>query len=215
MTISSIRETARFARAVASLNPQRMQEYLAACFAAGTPILGEHGPRPIEDFKPGDKVWSRDENDPDGPLELKEIEECFDRTGRIFHLHVGGQVIRTTDEHPFWVDGKGWVKTIELERGEKLGLSDEEVAFYDALAHHESAREVLGDQNLFIIAREVAKSIRNNVSIDWTIKESVRAKLRSAVKRVLRKYGYPPDQQEKATDLVLQQAELLCAELAG
>jgi len=99
-------------------------------------------------------------------------------------------------------------------RGEKLGLTDEEVAFYDALAHHESAREVLGDQNLYIIAREVAKSIRNNVSIDWTIKESVRAKLRSAVKRVLRKYGYPPDQQESATDLVLQQAELLCAELA-
>lgn len=100
-------------------------------------------------------------------------------------------------------------------RGERLGLTDEEVAFYDALSHHENAREVLGDQNLFIIAREVAKSIRNNVSIDWTIKESVRAKLRSAVKRVLRKYGYPPDQQESATDLVLQQAELLCAELAS
>ncbi len=99
-------------------------------------------------------------------------------------------------------------------RGEKLGLNDEEVAFYDALAHHETAREVLGDQNLYIIAREVAKSIRANVSIDWTIKESVRAKLRSAVKRVLRKYGYPPDQQESATDLVLQQAELLCAELS-
>ena len=98
------------------------------------------------------------------------------------------------------------------ERGEKLGLSDEEVAFYDALAHHQTARAVLGDHNLFIIAREVAKSIRNNVSIDWTIKESVRAKLRSAVKRVLRKYGYPPDQQESATDLVIQQAELLCAE---
>lgn len=98
-------------------------------------------------------------------------------------------------------------------RGEKLGLSDQEVAFYDALAHHENAREVLGDQNLYIIAREVAKSIRENVSIDWTIKESVRAKLRTAVKRVLRKYGYPPDKQESATDLVIQQAELLCAEL--
>jgi type I restriction enzyme R subunit len=100
-------------------------------------------------------------------------------------------------------------------RGEKLGLSDEEVAFYDALAHHESAREVLGDLNLYIIAREVAKSIRANVSIDWTIKESVRAKLRTAVKRVLRKYGYPPDQQESATDLVIQQAELLCTELTA
>jgi type I restriction enzyme R subunit len=100
-------------------------------------------------------------------------------------------------------------------RGEKLGLNDEEVAFYDALAHHESAREVLGDQNLYLIAREVAKSIRANVSIDWTIKESVRAKLRSAVKRVLRKYGYPPDKQESATDLVIQQAELLCRDLVS
>jgi type I restriction enzyme R subunit len=100
-------------------------------------------------------------------------------------------------------------------RGEKLGLSSEEVAFYDALAHHETARDVLGDHNLFVIAREVAKSIRANVSIDWTIKESVRAKLRTAIKRVLRKYGYPPDQQESATDLVLQQAELLCAEITS
>jgi type I restriction enzyme R subunit len=98
-------------------------------------------------------------------------------------------------------------------RGEKLGLTDDEVAFYDALAHHETAREVLGDQNLYTIAREVAKSIRANVSIDWTIKESVRAKLRSAVKRVLRRYGYPPDKQESATDLVIQQAELLCGDL--
>jgi type I restriction enzyme R subunit len=100
-------------------------------------------------------------------------------------------------------------------RGEALNMSEEEVAFYDALAHHETAREVLGDQNLYLIAREVAKSIRANVSIDWTIKESVRAKLRTAVKRVLRKYGYPPDQQESATDLVLQQAELLCTDLTS
>ena len=100
-------------------------------------------------------------------------------------------------------------------RGEKLGLTDEEVAFYDALAHHQHARDVLGDDSLYLIAREVARSIRSNVSIDWTIKESVRAKLRTAVKRVLRKYGYPPDKQESATDLVLQQAELLCAELTA
>jgi type I restriction enzyme R subunit len=100
-------------------------------------------------------------------------------------------------------------------RGEKLGLSNEEVAFYDALAHHETVREVLGDHNLYVIAREVAKSIRANVSIDWTIKESVRAKMRTAVKRVLRKHGYPPDQQESATDLVLQQAELLCVEITA
>jgi type I restriction enzyme R subunit len=100
-------------------------------------------------------------------------------------------------------------------RGEKLGLTEHEVAFYDALAHHQNAREVLGDENLYLIAREVAKSIRANVAIDWTIKESVRAKLRTAVKRVLRKFGYPPDKQESATDLVIQQAELLCAELTA
>jgi type I restriction enzyme R subunit len=74
---------------------------------------------------------------------------------------------------------------------------------------------VLGDDNLYLIAREVAKSIRANVSIDWTIKESIRAKLRTAVKRVLRKYGYPPDKQESASDLVLQQAELLCTDLTA
>ena len=71
---------------------------------------------------------------------------------------------------------------------------------------------MLGDENLYLIVREVATSLRANISIDWTIKESVRAKLRTAVKRVLRKFGHPPDKQESATDLVLQQAKLLCAE---
>ena len=71
---------------------------------------------------------------------------------------------------------------------------------------------MLGDENLYLIVREVATSLRANISIDWTIKESVRAKLRTAVKRVLLKFSYPPDKQESATDLVLQQAKLLCAE---
>jgi type I restriction enzyme R subunit len=101
------------------------------------------------------------------------------------------------------------------QRGAGLGLNDDEVAFYDALEVNDSAVKVLGDEKLRFIARELLTTIRENVSIDWTAKESVRAKLRVMVKRILRKYGYPPDKQEKATHTVLQQAELLCADWAG
>ncbi|MEM2974635.1 MAG: DUF3387 domain-containing protein, partial [Candidatus Micrarchaeia archaeon] len=96
------------------------------------------------------------------------------------------------------------------KRGEKLGLNDDELAFYDALETNDSAVKVLGDETLMKIAREVAETVRKNVTIDWTLKESARAKLRVLVKRVLKKYGYPPDKQEKATKTVLEQAELLC-----
>jgi type I restriction enzyme R subunit len=99
-------------------------------------------------------------------------------------------------------------------RGESLGLSEDEVAFYDALEVNDSAVKVLGEPTLQQIARELVASVRANTTIDWTIKESVRAKLRVLVKRILRKYGYPPDKQEKATITVLEQAELLCAGLA-
>ena len=94
-------------------------------------------------------------------------------------------------------------------RGERLGLTDDEMAFYDALEANDSAVQVLGDDTLRIIAQELVRTVRNNVTIDWTIRESVRAKLRILVKRVLRKYGYPPDKQEKATRTVLEQAEVL------
>lgn len=97
------------------------------------------------------------------------------------------------------------------QRGQVLGLNEDEVAFYDALEVNDSAVKVLGDATLRDIARELVESVRANTSIDWTIKESVRAKLRVIVKRILRKYGYPPDKQEKATQTVLEQAELLCA----
>ncbi len=98
------------------------------------------------------------------------------------------------------------------QRGEQLGMSEDEVAFYDALEVSDSAVKVLGEPTLQKIARELVESVRANTSIDWTIKESVRAKLRVIVKRILRKYGYPPDKQEKATQTVLEQAELLCNE---
>ena len=97
-------------------------------------------------------------------------------------------------------------------RGVDLGLTDDEVAFYDALEVNDSAVKVLGDETLRTIARELLESVRKNVSIDWTVKESVRAKLRVLVKRILKKYGYPPDKQAAATEVVLQQAELLCAD---
>ena len=94
-------------------------------------------------------------------------------------------------------------------RGERLGLSDDELAFYDALETNDSAVQVLGDDTLRDIARELVDTVRNNVTIDWTLRENVRAKLRAMVKRILRKHGYPPDKQEKATLTVLEQAEVL------
>jgi type I restriction enzyme R subunit len=100
-------------------------------------------------------------------------------------------------------------------RGEKLGLGVEEVAFYDALETNDSAVKVLGDETLRAIARELVETVRKNATIDWTVRENVRAKLRVMVKRVLRKHGYPPDKQEKATQTVLAQAELLCADWAA
>ncbi len=94
-------------------------------------------------------------------------------------------------------------------RGEQLGLSSDELAFYDALEANDSAVKVLGDDTLRMIARELADTVRKNVTIDWTIRDNVRAHLRVLVKRILRKYGYPPDKQEKATETLLEQAEVL------
>ena len=94
-------------------------------------------------------------------------------------------------------------------RGEQLGLSEDELAFYDALETNDSAVEVLGDDTLREIARELVDTVRRNVTIDWTIRENVRARLRVMVRRILRKHGYPPDKQKKAAQTVLEQAELL------
>ena len=96
-------------------------------------------------------------------------------------------------------------------RGEALGLSEDELAFYDALEANDSAVKILGDETLRDIARELVETVRNNVRIDWTLRENVRANLRRLVKRILRQHGYPPDKQEKATRTVLEQAEALSA----
>ena len=94
-------------------------------------------------------------------------------------------------------------------RGEALGLSDDELAFYDALGVNDSAVQVLGDDALCDIARELVTIVRANITIDWTLRENVRARMRVFVRRVLRKHGYPPDKKESATRTVLEQAELL------
>ena len=101
------------------------------------------------------------------------------------------------------------------KRGEALGFLEDEIAFYDALEVNDRAVKVLGDETLQTIARELVESVRRNVSIDWTVRETARAHMRVIVKRILRKYGYPPDKQEKATLTVLEQAELLCKEWAA
>lgn len=100
-------------------------------------------------------------------------------------------------------------------RGEQLGLTEDELAFYDALETNDSAVKVLGDNTLRHIARELVATVRANVTIDWTVRENVRAHLRVLVKRILRKHGYPPDKQEKATQTVLEQAEVLSQEWAA
>jgi len=97
------------------------------------------------------------------------------------------------------------------KRGEDLGLTEDEVAFYDALAVNESAVKAMGDDKLKLIAAELITQVRKSVTIDWTLREGARAKIRVMVKRILNKYGYPPDLQEEAVKTVLQQAELLCA----
>lgn len=95
------------------------------------------------------------------------------------------------------------------ERAQKMGLSNDEIAFYDAIANNDSAKKILGDDQLRELARILVEKVKSNTTIDWTIKENVKANLRVIVKRTLRQFGYPPDQQKMATEIVLKQAEAL------
>jgi type I restriction enzyme, R subunit len=101
------------------------------------------------------------------------------------------------------------------QRGEEAGLSNEEIAFYDALAKNDSAREVMGEPTLRVIAHELVTNVKGNVTVDWMHRDAARARMRVLVKRILRKYGYPPDLQDAAVQTVLQQAEALSAEWSG
>ena len=100
----------------------------------------------------------------------------------------------------------------DFARGQELGLNEDELAFYDALETNDSAVKVLGDETLRTITQELVETVRRNTTIDWTVRESVRAGMRNAVRRVLRRHGYPPDKEKKAIDTVIEQAELLSEE---
>jgi len=102
----------------------------------------------------------------------------------------------------------------DLSKAKEMNLNESEVAFYDALSDNESAKKMMTDEVLVQISREVAEKLRKNVKVDWSVKESVRARLRLIVKNLLKKYGYPPDAEKKAIDLVLPQAEQFSAEWA-
>ena len=101
------------------------------------------------------------------------------------------------------------------KRGETTGLTPDELAFYDALAENESAREVMGDEILMQIARDLTAAIKNNISVDWAIRESVQAKMKMIIKRLLKKYGYPPDKTAKAVEIVMEQTKLMCENETG
>ncbi len=101
------------------------------------------------------------------------------------------------------------------KRGEELKLTEDEIAFYDALEINDSAVKILGDKTLKTIARELVETVRNNTSIDWTVRENVQAKLRVAIKKILKKYGYPPDKQQRAIETVLEQAHLVARDWVG
>jgi type I restriction enzyme R subunit len=103
----------------------------------------------------------------------------------------------------------------EADRGAKLGLNEDELAFYDAIRTNDSAVLDLGDDTLKKIAHELVEIVRRDAKTDWSVKEQVRAKLRSAIRRLLLKYGYPPDMEETATQLVLEQAEVIAGEEAA
>jgi type I restriction enzyme R subunit len=125
------------------------------------------------------------------------------------HVYVSPTVVADVDMH-FAMAGLqiNFAGNMAGRRGEALNLTEDEVAFYDALETNDSAVKVLGDEAPRTIARELVATVRANVTIDWTVRENIRAQLRVLVKRILRKYGYPPDKQEMATETVLEQAAL-------
>ena len=101
------------------------------------------------------------------------------------------------------------------KRGEELGLTDDELAFYDALSENKSAVDIMGDEKLKVIAVKLLDTMRKSISIDWTLRENVKARLRTQIKRILKKFGYPPDLQQQAVKTVLEQAEYICRDWTG
>ncbi len=112
---------------------QNLAQFLKACFAAGTPLLTPDGSKPIEDFRVGDWVLSRSEDDPEGPLVAKRVVNVFHNYSPLLEIHLGGQVIRTTAEHPFWVVGRGWVAGHQIVPGDLLLGADGEQTAVEAI----------------------------------------------------------------------------------
>jgi type I restriction enzyme R subunit len=137
-------------------------------------------------------------------VEARSFAQMLDQTLNKYHN-------RSIDSVQVIEDLIKLAKTIREsgKRGEELGLSEEELAFYDAIGNNDEAVEVLGDENLRSIAQELVAAVRKNATVDWTMKNSSLAKMRIVVKRLLRKHGYPPEKQNEAADTVVKQAELL------
>ncbi len=140
-------------------------------------------------------------------VQARKFSEMLERTMRAYHN-------RTLDSAEVILELIGMAQEMRdaPQRGTALGLTDDELAFYDALANHGNVRDIMGDATLAAIAHELVAAIRGSVTIDWTQKEAVRAKMRSRVKRLLRKHGYPPDKQQAAVVTVIEQAEMLARE---
>jgi type I restriction enzyme R subunit len=138
-------------------------------------------------------------------VQSKSFSEKLEKSLRSYH----NRAIETVQVIEELITLAGEIRKAE-KRGEDLGLSEDEVAFYDALETNDNAVKILGDKVLCEIARELLHTIRNNVTVDWSVREDRRAHIKRLVKRILKKYGYPPDKQEKATETVLEQAETLC-----
>ncbi|MHB8370660.1 MAG: type I restriction endonuclease subunit R [Leptospirales bacterium] len=143
-------------------------------------------------------------------VQARTFSELLEKSLRAYH----NRAIETVEVIEELIKIAKEIRTAE-RRGQDLGLTEDEVAFYDALETNDSAVKILGDETLKQIARDLVETLRKNVSIDWTVRETVRAKLKVMVKRILRRYGYPPDKQEKATATVLEQAETLCRDWAA
>ena len=142
-------------------------------------------------------------------VQSRSFADMLEKTGRAYQ----NRALETAQVIEALIDLAKNIREAD-KRNEELNLTSDEIAFYDALEVNDSAVKVLGDENLRIIARELVETVRNNVTIDWTVKENVRAKLRVMVKRILRLHGYPPDKQEKATNTVLEQAEVIAKDWA-
>ena len=138
-------------------------------------------------------------------VQSRSFSEMLEKTLRAYH----NRAIETVQVIEELITLAGEIRKAE-KRGEDLGLSEDEVAFYDALETNDSAVKILGDKVLCEIARELVQTIRNNVTVDWSVREDRRADIKRLVKRILKKNGYPPDKREKATETVLEQAETLC-----